>query len=298
MSSCVYSAERLPCTPNRNAWTNNIQQIFSSATISRQEDASEFLIALLSSLHRLAKPIPLNIAPLEQQTHIAQSALRPQHQHQHQHQQQFTSWVTDLCQVKLRSYITCCGCNKQRVSGEEPLLGVLPLPADHNTSTLNSSMRQLTEVERLVGDNKVFCETCKKTCEAEKFLRLYTLPQLLVMQFKRFTHNSQTGKTTKLMQLITFPFEWTEEDLAHFCYDCVPCGYTLTGVVAHIGNSTNSGHYIAYIKGNGDRWFKQDDAKSTTVSSRQASLVSHIVAQRWGSSEHQHRPMATQASKP
>ena len=42
--------------------------------------------------------------------------------------------------------------------------------------------------------------------------------------------------------------------------------YDLVSVVAHHGSSLTSGHYTAYVRGGGDRWFHLDDSRVSPVS--------------------------------
>jgi len=45
--------------------------------------------------------------------------------------------------------------------------------------------------------------------------------------------------------------------------------YELTAVLTHIGQSADSGHYVAWVRKQGDEWFKFDDDKVTPVSSEE-----------------------------
>lgn len=47
-----------------------------------------------------------------------------------------------------------------------------------------------------------------------------------------------------------------------FEIDQKPAGYELTGIIVHLGSSTHSGHYVAYIKKNG-QWVLYNDRKVT-----------------------------------
>ena len=37
------------------------------------------------------------------------------------------------------------------------------------------------------------------------------------------------------------------------------CKYTLTGVLVHVGGSSDSGHYFAYVKSVRGSWFQMND---------------------------------------
>ena len=68
----------------------------------------------------------------------------------------------------------------------------------------------------------------------------HKLPNVLVMQLKRFSYGNMFAKITKPIQF--------GPELVLTSGTGVKVKYELYGVVVHHGHSTHSGHYIAYVK--------------------------------------------------
>ncbi|CAB1114379.1 unnamed protein product [Ectocarpus sp. CCAP 1310/34] len=56
-----------------------------------------------------------------------------------------------------------------------------------------------------------------------------------------------------------------------------PDMYDLTGVVHHIGQTTNKGHYVAFVRLPGQWWRRYDDAKVTEVVASQALTKNALI---------------------
>jgi ubiquitin carboxyl-terminal hydrolase 14 len=53
------------------------------------------------------------------------------------------------------------------------------------------------------------------------------------------------------------------------------CGmYELQGVLTHRGRSSSSGHYVAWVRGEGDTWFKCDDDVVSPVTDKDVLKLS------------------------
>ncbi|NXH11263.1 UBP45 hydrolase, partial [Bucco capensis] len=134
--------------------------------------------------------------------------------------------------------------------------------------SVQSCLYQFTSVELLMGNNKLFCESCterkqkyqKKTNSTEKKMEgVYTnarkqllissVPAVLILHLKRF---HQAGLSLrKVNRHVDFPLIL---DLAPFCaascknvLDGARVLYSLYGIVEHSG-SMRGGHYAAYVK--------------------------------------------------
>ncbi|KFQ32081.1 Ubiquitin carboxyl-terminal hydrolase 45, partial [Merops nubicus] len=155
---------------------------------------------------------------------------------------------------------------------QNPQIAFQTLSQSYITSSkecsVQSCLYQFTSVELLMGNNKLFCESCterkqkhqKKTNSTEKKMEgVYTnarkqllissVPAVLILHLKRF---HQTGLSLrKVNRHVDFPLIL---DLAPFCAascknvaDSARVLYSLYGIVEHSG-SMRGGHYAAYVK--------------------------------------------------
>ena len=102
------------------------------------------------------------------------------------------------------------------------------------------------------GDNQMYCNNCKQNCDSYMKTNLYTGPEVLILILNR-------GKGIEFNVKIYF----TEElDLSKYIENKeTGYMYKLIGVITHLGESSMSGHFIAYCKDpiNG-KWYKYNDA--------------------------------------
>jgi len=76
-------------------------------------------------------------------------------------------------------------------------------------SRVEEALDQFTAIEKLVGDEKYRCKTCKRQVEAEKKFMLFNLPPVLVIQLKRFDYTSLYG--SKISDHVMFEEEHRNE---------------------------------------------------------------------------------------
>ncbi|XP_049911976.1 ubiquitin carboxyl-terminal hydrolase 1 isoform X1 [Epinephelus moara] len=118
--------------------------------------------------------------------------------------------------------------------------------------TLKWAIGQFASVERIVGEDKYFCETCHHYTEAERSLLFDKTPEVITIHLKRFSANSleldpyaglskvntplQTPLTLSLEEWCTRPSAAKDQH------------YQLFAVVMHSGVTISSGHYTAYVR--------------------------------------------------
>ncbi len=85
---------------------------------------------------------------------------------------------------------------------------------------------------------------------ADKVMRLYKLPQVLLIHLKRFNHKNTRFKNLIGVEKIDLKVKLEEFEVIG------GIKYELIGVVNHFG-SMSFGHYTAYVKK--DEWMKYDD---------------------------------------
>ena len=80
----------------------------------------------------------------------------------------------------------------------------------------------------------------------------------LVVRLKRFTPGQD-----KLVHPVEFSAEWSVGAIQSrdTGLDLPPAQYALFAVVVHLGETTTSGHYVAYVRRADGYWWKLDDAR-------------------------------------
>ena len=128
---------------------------------------------------------------------------------------------------------------------------------------------------------------------SEQRVCLDSLPNVLLLQLKRFTFDRHYGEAIKISRAVDYPARLklknhylssdlltSLEEKAGFragtgegAGDGVMADYRLSGLVMHHGSSANSGHYTSLCRlldGNGEEWVHLDDTNVELVSQMQA----------------------------
>lgn len=178
------------------------------------------------------------------------------------------SIITQLFTGLFFSQIICKECNN-KTSMFEPFT-TLSIPTNESGEiTLEECLDKFSATEQLTGDNCYTCTECLKNgkpkVEAEKKMYIWDLPEILIIQLKRFGMN-QYGRATKTLSKVTFPIN--DLDLTKYLSPLNPeknAQYDLNGISEHKGRY-GSGHYIAYAKNRiKNEWYEFDDDDVTHV---------------------------------
>ncbi len=70
--------------------------------------------------------------------------------------------------------------------------------------SVESALDAHIQSERLDGQNKYFCNTCNKLCDAQKGLKFLSFPYILCVQLKRFDFDYQNLTRVKLSSQVKF----------------------------------------------------------------------------------------------
>ena len=121
------------------------------------------------------------------------------------------------------------------------------------------------KVNFMSGDNAMYCNYCKQTCASSMCTILATGPEILIIILNR-------GKGIEFNVKLNFtPFL----DLSNYIeLKETGCQYELIGVITHIGESSMSGHFIAYCKEYwNNTWLKFYDAMVSPVNNFQSEVI-------------------------
>ncbi|CAN9515930.1 unnamed protein product [Ophioblennius macclurei] len=144
--------------------------------------------------------------------------------------------------------------------------------------TLEQCLNLFTKPEVLAPEEAWYCPKCQQHREASKQLLLWRLPNVLIIQLKRFSFRSFIWRD-KINDMVDFPIR--NLDLSKFCIGQKdemqqPPVYDLYAVINHYGGMIG-GHYTAYARLPSDKnsqrsdvgWRLFDDSTVTMVEENQ-----------------------------
>ncbi|XP_042321289.1 ubiquitin carboxyl-terminal hydrolase 1 [Sceloporus undulatus] len=115
--------------------------------------------------------------------------------------------------------------------------------------TLKWAISQFASVERIVGEDKYFCENCRHYTEAERSLLFDKMPEVITIHLKCFAASGLEfecyGGLSKINTPLQTPLKLSLDD-----WSINPANetYGLFAVVMHSGITISSGHYTASVK--------------------------------------------------
>ncbi|XP_076580332.1 ubiquitin carboxyl-terminal hydrolase 1 isoform X2 [Chaetodon auriga] len=136
-------------------------------------------------------------------------------------------------------------------SSPDDLSEVSPDPKPE-LKTLKWAIGQFASVERIVGEDKYFCETCHHYTEAERSLLFDKTPEVITIHLKRFSANSLEldpyAGLSKVNTPLQTPLTLSLEEWCTGPSSAKGPHYQLFAVVMHSGVTISSGHYTAFIR--------------------------------------------------
>jgi len=140
------------------------------------------------------------------------------------------------------------------------------IPKTKTNIKLSDCLELFLQREKLGVDDPWYCPECKEHRQAYKKFDLWTLPKILVIHLKRFSHNRYWRD--KLDVLVNFPITGLDLTSCVMNKNHPRAVYDLHAVSNHYGG-LGGGHYTAYAINNYDNnWYYFDDS---SVSSAEAS---------------------------
>ncbi|KAK1403618.1 Ubiquitin carboxyl-terminal hydrolase [Heracleum sosnowskyi] len=220
---------------------SNLRCISRSFRNSRQEDAHEYMVNLLESMHKCCLPSGV---PSESPSAYDKSL------------------VHKIFGGRLRSQVKCTQCSFSSNKFDPFIdLSLEIIKAD----SLCRALAHFTAKEQLDGGEKQYnCQQCKQKVRAHKQLTIDKAPFVLTIHLKRFgsylvgqkiDKRIHFGPTLDLKPFVTDPYDRN-------------LNYTLYGVLVHAGWSTHSGHYYCFVRTSSGMWYSLDDNQVVQVSER------------------------------
>jgi len=149
--------------------------------------------------------------------------------------------------------------------------------------SLDQCFETFTNPERLDERNMWYCSSCKEHVKALKTMKLWRLPNILIVHLKRFAFK-HTLRREKLDTFVDFPVDGLNMEphcakaTSSFIDENVPAEYDLFGVINHYGR-LGFGHYTAFAR----QWDEHsmsntfaafDDSSVTSIGTRTHEAIS------------------------
>ena len=193
------------------------------------------------------------------------------------------SVITPLYSGELEDYLHCLSCGHKK-SRRDPYsdLQLFVEKAD----TIGQAFANFVTPETLNGGNQVRCDECNKKADANKGLRIVSVPPVLTLQLKRFTYDPVTWQRVKLSKRVTYPLYLNVAPLVETVevplddsvigQDVKPEAgaagnwYELFSILIHSGGALG-GHYYAYVKDVAmGLWYNFNDMDVRAITEKEA----------------------------
>ncbi|KAG0028135.1 ubiquitin-specific protease doa4 [Podila clonocystis] len=240
---------------------------------TEQHDSQEFLSFLLDGLHEDLKREPRPPPPGDNEGSEADEARMeklPEYEASEIAWQRYLrrddSIVVSLFQGQFKNRLCCSKCGKTSTTYNAFMYLALPIKAKvpgRQPQTLASCLNNFVEPETMEGDNAWNCPNCKKPRKATKHLTISRVPDVLLIQLKRFS--SDGPFKNKIKAMVQYPIH--DLDLTKYLPKRAgsappePAIYDLYAVSNHSGE-VSSGHYTACVRGEAPgSWTNFDDTR-------------------------------------
>ena len=184
--------------------------------------------------------------------------------------QQFNSPISNLFYGILETKSQCKNCNiikfnfqiysfiefpLQQVNYYYFTMGKRPLVLSNNKNpdvNLYECFEYYRKVDLMTGENQMYCNICNKLSDSFYSTLLYSAPNYLIINLNR-------GKGAVYECNVDFPEELNLFD--YLSYKISNTTFELYAVICHLGPSSMSGHFVAYIRNNNDyKWYLYNDS--------------------------------------
>jgi len=235
-------------------------------------DAKDLLIFLIEQMHNelnktketnLALIMPDNMDPTNQQQVFQCFA--------QEFTKKYNSVFSTYCYGSNTSMTLCHGCNIAKYSFQcfsfiiFPLLeaknhrnyliscGSLPQQLYNQPLNIEDCFNYYQKIEFFTGDNQMYCNYCRQLRNASMCTQIYYAPLVLILVLNRGRGNLDFQEK--------FVF-WETINLFNYVQFKMPDNtYFLSGIITHLGESGEGGHFIAFCRMSKDsKWYCYNDS--------------------------------------
>ena len=260
------------CLISPNRFLNAIQHI---STIKKcelfsgyaQNDLPEFLIFLFDCFHEaLERKVTISING-NSENKIDELAKKCYLMIKNMYSNSYSEIIDLFFGIHVSLIISNNGSEEILSISPEPFSIInLPIPHSSNNNqefSIYDCFDLYTQLEILDGENAWFNETTKTKESVNKCIKFWSLPNILIVDFKRFNNANK-----KLNNVIRTPLLCL--DLTNYVvgYNRDTYIYELFGICNHSGECLG-GHYTAYVKNSNQKWYHFNDTNVDEISESQ-----------------------------
>jgi ubiquitin carboxyl-terminal hydrolase 8 len=252
------------CIVSPNKFLNTIHKVakikgMEMFTGYSQNDLPEFLLFLIDCFHNsISREIKMTISG-QAENETDKIAIQCFEMIKNMYSKEYSE-VWNLFYAVHVSEITNLETGKQIKITPEPYFIIdLSIPSNNKSPSLIDCFECYVEGEVLDGENAWYNEETKEKINIRKKILFWSLPNILVIDLKRFNARNQKNQI-----LVTFPLD--DLDLTKYVigYKKESYHYELYGVCNHSGGVLG-GHYTAYVKNANGKWYHFNDTSVSEV---------------------------------
>jgi len=173
------------------------------------------------------------------------------------------SVISNIFYFEQYNSIKCCNCNT--IKSSYNIINIIIFPLEKVTLSLIKEKKESfkyvsledcfkyhEKLEELKGNYQIYCNQCQRLADALSSNKLYNCPKVLTIILNR-------GKGIEFDVEFQYPMKFNISKYIMIKTD--ETNYELIGVIAHLGESSMSDHFIAYCKSPVDKnWYFYNDA--------------------------------------
>jgi ubiquitin C-terminal hydrolase len=268
-TNCIISPNRFIRAIQHKAQEKNCELFTGYA----QNDLPEFLIFLFDCFHEgIERKVDINIVGIPK-TNLDELAKKCYAMIK----SNYSNSYSEILQLFFGIHVSLILSNNKEnkiytITPESFSIINLPIPNTNinsnrsKTYTIYDCFDLYTDYELLENENAWYNEITQKKESVKKCIKFWSLPNILIVDFKRFDNNNR-----KLNNIIQTPL--TNLDFSKYVlgYNNNNYIYDLFGICNHSGGSLG-GHYTSYVKNANQKWYFYNDTNVTEIS--ETALIS------------------------
>jgi len=246
------------CVISPNRYVNSVQKISHNKNIElfsgyAQNDLPEFLVFIIDCFHNsLKRKVEMNIIG-NSQNKTDELAKECYSMIKNMYSETYSELLNIFYGIHV-SLLYSEDNNTLLSCKPEPFCLIdLPIPQNTKNPSIYDCLDLYVLPEILSNDNAWYNEKTKTKQNVNKSINFWSLPQILIISFKRFNNSNK-----KINNTITTPI--TNLDLSKYVigYDKHTYKYDLFGICNHNGGCLG-GHYTSCVKNANDKWYYFND---------------------------------------